>query len=54
MNILNPISLDDPEFFQKINSARPDLFNQEQMAKLIEDEKAEQISSDAELTEANE
>lgn len=34
------ISLDDPEFFQKVNAHRPDLFNQEQMAENIAKEKA--------------
>lgn len=38
MDIFNPLSLDDPEFFQKLNSARPDLFDQEEIAKLIEKE----------------
>jgi hypothetical protein len=40
MDLFNPISLDDPEFFQKINALRPDLFDQEEMAKNIEKEKA--------------
>jgi len=34
----NSISLDDPDFFKKINSQRPDVFNQEKMAKNIEQE----------------
>jgi len=34
----NSISLDDPDFFKKINSQRPDLFDQEKMAKNIEEE----------------
>lgn len=43
MDIFNPISLDDPEFFQKVNAVRPDLFDQEQMEKNIEDEKSKQV-----------
>ena len=34
MDIFNPISLDDPEFFQKLNSARPDLFDQDQATQI--------------------
>jgi hypothetical protein len=34
------ISLDDPEFFQKIYAANPDKFDQEQMAKNIAEERA--------------
>lgn len=37
---MNSISLDDPDFFKKVNGARPDLFDQEKMAENIAKENA--------------
>ena len=37
---MQSISLDDPEFFQRVNATRPDLFDQEAIGKHIAEEKA--------------
>lgn len=42
MDIFNPISLDDPEFFRKLNAAKPELFNQKEMEKNIRQEELEE------------